>query len=391
MKSRAVALTERVIALVEAARAKTVAAVNLAMVYTYYEIGRQIVEEEQGGKRRAGYGETLLIDLSKKLTARFGRGWSVDNLQRMRQFFLLYSHQKIYATPLRKLENASSRRGDSQRMSDTDPTRAKRINTVYPIPEFTLSWSHYLKLMRIDDPDERAFYEIESRENNWSLRELQRQFDSSLYERLALSRDKKKVMDLARRGQVVERPEDAVKDPYILEFTGLPERANYTESDLETKLIDHLQEFMLELGKGFAFVGRQQRITFDEKHFFVDLVFFNRLLKCFVLVDLKRGELKHQDIGQMQMYVNYYDRVVKLSDENPTIGILLCHDKNDTLVEFSLPLEGNRIFASKYKTVLPSKTQLKRLISKDLDGDAPSLAASCQLLCKTHNRAKGNR
>ena len=388
MKSRTVALTERVIALVEAARAKTVAAVNLAMVYTYYEIGRQIVEEEQGGKRRAGYGETLLIDLSKKLTARFGRGWSAENLRKMRSFFLMYSHQQIYATPSRKLGNASSRQGASPK-STTVLWKSDSADSA--TPTFTLSWSHYLKLMRIDDPDERAFYEIESRENNWSLRELQRQFDSSLYERLALSRDKKKVMDLARRGQVVERPEDAVKDPYILEFTGLPERANYTESDLETKLIDHLQEFMLELGKGFAFVGRQQRITFDEKHFFVDLVFFNRLLKCFVLVDLKRGELKHQDIGQMQMYVNYYDRVVKLSDENPTIGILLCHDKSDTLVEFSLPLEGNRIFASKYKTVLPSKTQLKRLISKDLDGDAPPLAASCQLLCKTHNRAKGNR
>jgi predicted nuclease of restriction endonuclease-like (RecB) superfamily len=293
----------------------------------------------------------------------------VPNLKNIRLFYVVYS----------------------KRITDAEPTRAKRINTVYPIPEFTLSWSHYLKLMRIDDPDERAFYEIESRENNWSLRELQRQFDSSLYERLALSRDKKKVMDLARRGQVVERPEDAVKDPYILEFTGLPERASYTESDLEAKLIDHLQEFMLELGKGFAFVGRQQRITFDEKHFFVDLVFFNRLLKCFVLVDLKRGELKHQDIGQMQMYVNYYDRVVKLSDENPTIGILLCHDKSDTLVEFSLPTEGNRIFASKYKTVLPSKTQLKRLISKDLAANPSPCAPNCQLLCKTHNRAKGNR
>ena len=362
MKSRAAALSERVIALIEESRRKTVAAVNLAMVYTYYEIGRQIVEEEQGGRRRAGYGETLLIDLSKKLTARFGRGWSAENLRKMRSFFLMYSHQQIYAAPLRKLGNASSRQGASSKST----TVLWKSGSADPsAPTFTLSWSHYLKLMRIDDPDERAFYEIESRENNWSLRELQRQFDSSLYERLALSRDKKKVMDLARRGQVVERPEDAVKDPYILEFTGLPERTNYTESDLEARLIDHLQEFMLELGKGFAFVGRQQRITFDEKHFFVDLVFFNRLLKCFVLVDLKRGELKHQDIGQMQMYVNYYDRVVKLADENPTIGILLCHDKSDTLVEFSLPEKGNRIFASKYRTVLPSKAQLKRLVAQD--------------------------
>jgi len=328
-------LTDRIIALIEESRRKTVAAVNFAMVYTYYEIGRQIVEEEQGGKRRAGYGEKIIEELSAKLTARYGRGWSVENLTLMRKFFMVYSP------------------GES-------------VNTVYEIPKFTLSWSHYLKLMRIDDPAERSFYEIEARENNWSLSELQRQFDASLYERLALSRNKKKVLELARRGQVVEHPEDAVKDPYILEFTGLPERAVYTESDLETQLIDHLQEFMLELGKGFAFVGRQQRISFDERHFFVDLVFFNRLLKCFVLVDLKRGELRHQDIGQMQMYVNYYDRAVKLPDENPTIGILLCHDKSDTLVEYSLPKENNRIFASKYRTVLPSKAQLKRLVARDL-------------------------
>ena len=229
-----------------------------------------------------------------------------------------------------------------------------------------MSWSHYLKLMRIDDPNERAFYEIEAQSNHWSLRELQRQFDSSLYERLALSRNKKKVLELARRGQVVEKPEDAMKDPLVLEFTGLQEKAAYSETDLESKLIDHIQEFMLELGKGFTFVGRQQRISFDERHFRIALVFFNRILKCFVLVDLKRGDLKHQDIGQMQMYVNYYDREMRLPGENPTIGILLCHDKSDALVEYSLPKDNRQIFARQYRTVLPSKAQLKTLMERHL-------------------------
>ncbi len=353
-------LSDRVIALIEEARRKTVAAVNLAMVYTYYEIGRQIVEEEQGGKRRAGYGEKLIADLSVRLTARFGRGWSEPTLWRMRQFYLLYSNS---LNGCERIDASTNSLNGVERIGKSATALWK-----CGAPKFTLSWSHYLKLMRIDDPAERSFYEIEARENNWSLRELQRQFDASLYERLALSRNRKKVRELARRGQIIERPEDAVKDPYVLEFTGLPERAAYTESDLETQLIDHLQEFMLELGKGFTFVGRQQRLTFDEKHFFVDLVFFNRLLKCFVLVDLKRGELRHQDIGQMQMYVNYYDRKVKLADENPTIGILLCHDKSDTLVEYSLPERDKRIFASKYKTLLPSKAQLKRLVAKDWGG-----------------------
>lgn len=223
-----------------------------------------------------------------------------------------------------------------------------------------MSWSHYLKLMRISDPDERSFYEIEATQNHWSLRELERQFDSSLYERLALSRNKEQILQLSKKGQIIEKPQDLLKDPYILEFTGLPELPDYTENTLEQKIIDNLQTFLLELGKGFAFVGRQVRITFDEEHYFIDLVFYNRLLQAFVLIDLKRGKLKHQDIGQMQMYVNYYDREMKLESENPTIGLLLCADKTDAVVEYSLPLNNNQIFASKYKTVLPSKEQLKK-------------------------------
>ncbi len=221
--------------------------------------------------------------------------------------------------------------------------------------------------MRIDNPEERSFYEIEARENNWSLRELQRQFDSSLYERLQLSRDKDGIKALAKQGQIIESPKDVIKDPYILEFLGLDELPQYSESELEQRLIDHLQTFLLELGKGFTFVGRQVRFTFDEQHFRVDLVFYNRLLRAFVLIDLKRGTLKHQDLGQMQMYVNYYDRFVKTDDENSTIGILLCTDKSDAMVEITLPQDNNQIFASKYQTYLPSKEELQKLIEDNLN------------------------
>ena len=221
--------------------------------------------------------------------------------------------------------------------------------------------------MRIENPEERKFYEIESIKNNWSLRELRRQFDTSLYERLALSRDKKAIKELSEKGQIIEKPKDTLKDPYILEFIGLPENEKYSESELEQKIIDKLEHFLLELGKGFTFVGRQVRFTFDEEHFRVDLVFYNRLLQCFVLIDLKIGKLTHQDLGQMQMYVNYYDRFVKLDTENKTIGIILCKDKKDTLVEITLPENNEQIYASKYQTVLPSKKELKQLIENKIN------------------------
>jgi predicted nuclease of restriction endonuclease-like (RecB) superfamily len=238
--------------------------------------------------------------------------------------------------------------------------------------EFYLSWSHYLKLMRIENEDERHFYEIEAAKNGWSLSELKRQYNSSLYECLVLSTDKDKVYRLALQGQTVETAKDAVKDPYVLEFLGLPELPEYSETDLETRIIDHLQQFLLELGTGFAYIGRQVRFTFNEEHFRVDLVFYNRLLRCFVLFDLKIGELKHQDIGQMQMYVHYYDRMVKLPEENPTIGIILCKDKNNAVVEMTLPEDNAQIFASKYETVLPSKEALQKLLAEQT-GDEASL------------------
>ena len=231
--------------------------------------------------------------------------------------------------------------------------------------QFKLSWSHYVKLSRISDSDERKFYEIEAVKNNWSLRELERQFDSALYTRLSLSRDKDKVLELSQKGQIIEKPQDLIKDPYILEFIGLPEQSSYSENELEEKLISKLENFLLELGNGFTFVGRQKRISFDEQHFYIDLVFYNRLLKCFVLIDLKIGKLKHQDIGQMQMYVNYYDREMKLDDENKTIGIVLCQEKNQSLVEYTLPEDNEQIFASTYKTVLPSKEEFIKILEEE--------------------------
>ena len=319
----------KIASILEESRKFVATTVNTAMVQTYFEIGRLIVEEEQHGNVRAEYGKETLKNLSIKLTANYGKGFSVTNLKQMRDFYLTYQIR--------------------QTVSD----------------QFTLSYSHYLFLMRIDNPDERKFYEIESSQNNWSLRELKRQFDSALYERLSLSKDKEKVKSLAVQGQIIENPCDIVKDPYVLEFLGLPEKAYYSESELESRLIEKLENFLLELGKGYTFVGRQVRLSFEEKHFFVDLVFYNRLLQCFVLIDLKIGELTHQDLGQMQMYVNYYDRFVKLDHENKTIGIILCKKKSDSLVEITLPEDNNQIFASKYQTVLPNKEDLIKLIQAE--------------------------
>ena len=338
---------EQVIQLFKNAKSSVTAAVNMTMVYSYYEAGRMIVEEEQNGKERAEYGKYTLKELSVRLTEKLGKGFSYDNLKLMRKFYIEFSKDQIRETVFPQSENLPK-------------TKEGR--------KFYLSWSHYLVLMRIKNIDERHFYEIETYKNQWSKRELARQYSSSLYERLALSRNKDKVMKLALEGQIIEKPEDIFKDPYVLEFTGLPELAVYSESELETRIIDNLQKFLLELGRGFTYVGRQVRFTFEEEHYRVDLVFYNRLLRCFVLFDLKIGQLKHQDIGQMQMYVNYYDRKIKLEDENPTIGIILCKDKKDAIVEMTLPEDNNQIFASKYQTVLPSKEELKNIIEdKDLE------------------------
>lgn len=330
----------QIVDLLQSARNNVVHTINQTMVTTYFEIGRKIVEEEQNGKDRAEYGKRLLKDLSKVLTSEFGKGFSVTNIQQMRSFYLSYQKQQTLSV---KSEN----------------TNQQTLSV-----DFKLSWSHYLKLMRIDDETERKFYEIEAAKNNWSVRELERQYDSALYTRLVLSRDKEKVKELSEKGLLVKKPRDAVKDPYILEFLGLPEYSLFSESQLEQELIDKLEHFLLELGNGFTFVARQKRISFEGKHFWIDLVFYNRFLKCFVLIDLKIGELKHQDLGQMQMYVNYFDREVRLEDETKTIGIILCKDKIESVVEYTLPENNEHIFASKYKTVLPSKDELKQLITE---------------------------
>lgn len=327
------------------ARKNAKTAVNISMVYAYYEIGRMIVEEEQQGENRAAYGKQLLKELSAYLTENCGKGFSVGNLKNIRQFYKVYSSDQIGETVFSQFEN---------------------LPAVSTGRKFFLSWSHYLKLMRIDDVDERHFYEIECMKNNWSLREFQRQFDSALYQRLMLSTEKDAVKQLSEKGQIIEKSSDLVKDPYVLEFLGLEEKSKYSESDLETRIIDNLQAFLLELGAGYTFVARQKRFTFNESHFRVDLVFYNRLLRCFVVFDLKIGTLKHQDLGQMQMYVNYYDRYEKQEDENPTIGVLLCQDKEDSLVELTLPKDSN-IYASKYQLYLPDKKMLQKKLQEWVD------------------------
>ena len=324
-------LYSKVSILLEKSRINLRKTVNTFMVSTYFEVGKLIVEEEQNGEERAKYGKNIIENLSKKLTKEYGKGFSRRNLEYMRKFYSAYSIT----------QTASA--------------------------EFKLSFSHYLILMRMENIEERNFYEIEAVNNDWSLAELQRQFNSALYERLVLSRDKEKVKELSLEGQIIEKPKDLIKDPYILEFLGLDELSKYSENDLETAIISRIEKFIMELGKGFLFQGRQVKFSFEEEHFFVDLVFYNRILKCFVLIDLKIGKLKHQDIGQIQMYVNYYDRYVKMDDENKTIGIIICKEKNDTLVEITLPEGNEQIFASKYLTILPSKEELKKIVDEEVD------------------------
>lgn len=338
--------------LIQEAQKNIVRNVNTTMIFTYFQIGRMIVEEEQKGKERAEYADKTLKQLSRDLNKEFGRGYSVDNLERCRKFYFTY-HSRISASVMRKL-NSSSKSAATMRKSKTTESAPET-----EIP-FTLSWTHYVQLLKIEDEDERNFYEIEAASNNWSVRELQRQYNAALYERVAASRDKEGVKEMATRGQIIEKPTDILKSHYVLEFLDLKEDNRYSESDLESAIINKLEHFMLELGKGFLFEGRQRRFTFEGDSFFVDLVFYNRLLRCFVLFDLKIGKLTHQDIGQMQMYVNYYDRMVKTEHENPTIGIILCKEENKTVVEFTLPENNNTIFAKEYKQVLPSKADLKK-------------------------------
>ena len=344
-------LFNRISELIEQSRRQVAMAINVAEVYTKYEIGHHIIENEQQGNSRAEYGKGVLKELSARLTERFGSGWSVDTLEKCRKFYSVYS---ISATLQRKLPGKKS--ATPQRISSTPQMKSELPHDT--TPSFSLSWNHYQVLMRIPNPDERSFYEIESHQQQWSVRQLKRQVGSNLYERLALSRDKDEVMRLAQEGQTVEKPSDIIKNPITLEFLGLKPDSAYTESNLEKAIISKLQQFLLEFGKGFLFEARQKRFTFEERNFYVDLVFYNRLLQCYVLIDLKTGDLTHQDLGQMQMYVNYYDRYVRQDFEKPTIGILLCETANNALVELTLPEEAN-IYAQQYTLYLPDKTLLQ--------------------------------
>jgi predicted nuclease of restriction endonuclease-like (RecB) superfamily len=349
-------LFERISSLIDRARTYAISAVKIAEVKTRYEVGRYILEDEQQGER-AKYGEQVLKQLSVRLMERYGADWTYDTLVRCRKFYQAYANASIVATPLLQLENQGEA-PDSKQVADCSNGVAS-----IQLPRFILSWSHYLILMRIENIEARSFYELECAQQQWSVKQLSRQVGSSLYERLALSRKRDEVLRLAQEGQTVEKPEDIIKNPLTLEFLGLKPEAAYTESKLENAIISKIQQFLLELGKGFLFEARQKRFTFDERNFYVDLVFYNRLLKCYVLIDLKTGDLTHQDLGQMQMYVNYYDRYVKQDFENPTIGILLCSEKSDALVELTMPKDSN-VYASQYSLYLPDKTLLQRKLKE---------------------------
>ena len=354
MESETHTLYGQIRELILSARKAVSHSVDSIQVLTNFETGRLIVEHEQKGVKRAEYGKQTLKELSKKLSNEFGRGYSLTNLKIMRQFYLM-NKTRIGQTASGQLPPLLK----GQTVSDLLPAQGKIETARTASAKFTLSWSHYVFLMAVDNAEERRFYEIEAAQQNWSIRELKRQFNSGLYERLALSRDKEGVRELAQEGQIVSTPKDLLKDPYVLEFLNLDEKAKYSESDLESAIINKLEHFLLELGKGFLFEARQKRFTFDEDHFFIDLIFYNRLLRSYVLIDLKIGKLTHQDLGQMQMYVNYFDRYVKLNDEHSTIGIILCKKKHDALVEITLPKDAN-IHASEYQLYLPSEEELKQ-------------------------------
>ncbi len=318
---------ENIRLILEEARSHAYRAVNFAMVTAYWNIGKVIVEEEQKGKTRAEYGRFLLTELSMRLTKDYGKGFNQTNLIYMREFYLKF---KIY--------------------------HALRDE---------LTWTHYRLLLKIENENARNFYMIETINNRWSTRDLDRQIDSLLYERLALSRDKKKVKELSAKGQIVRNPEDVIKDPYVLEFLGIKENEKHAESSMESLLIEKLKAFLLELGKGFSFIARQKRISVGGDDFYIDLVFYNHLLKCFVLIDLKSGKLTHQDIGQMDFYVRYYENEEKGEGDNSTIGLILCSSKNESMAKYTLLEESRQVFASKYKFCLPTEAELKKAISEE--------------------------
>jgi predicted nuclease of restriction endonuclease-like (RecB) superfamily len=362
-------LYHRIREILESARAGVARSVNTAQVVAHWLIGQEIVEEEQRGKRRAGYGEKLLRDLSSRLTTELGKGFSVDNLELCRRFFLEYPALLVND------KSDAVRRKSSNLLPGTNLAIRHAVSGESWQPgqlNPNLSWTHYRTLLRVSRSEARAFYEIEALKNNWSARELERQINSLLYERLALSKDKKGLLRLATKGQEIQQPGDVFKDPVMIEFLGLPESPRLVESRLEHSLIDNLQSFLLELGKGFAFVARQERITLDGDHFYIDLVFYHAVLKCYVLIDLKVGKLTHADLGQLQFYVNYFDRERRTEGDNPTLGLILCTDKNDAVVQYTLgPEQEQQIFTSRYKLHLPTEAELQAEIRREMKKFAP--------------------
>lgn len=362
-------LYERIRQILESARTNMARTVNTTQVVANWLIGREIVEEEQKGERRAVYGEQLIAELSEKLQKDFGIGYGTTNLKLFRQFFLAYP-SFLKGRIGHTLSDQSLSAGETQvttilanptEIGHTPCDQLWEPGLLHP----NLSWSLYRHLVRVESSNARAFYEIEAIRNNWSARELERQINSLLYERLALSKDKKGLMRLAKKGQI-QRPVDVFKDPVVMEFLGLPASPKLVESELEQALINNLQSFLLELGKGFAFVSRQERITLDGDHFYIDLVFYHTVLKCYVLIDLKVGKLAHQDLGQIQLYVNYFDRERRTEGDNPTLGLILCTDKNDAVVRYTLgPDQEKKIFASRYKLYLPTEAELQAELRRE--------------------------
>lgn len=364
-------LYDRIRLILESARTNAARTVNTTQVISNWLIGREIVEDEQAGVRKAEYGRKVISDLSKKLQQEFGSGYSATNLKLFRQFFIEYPElfSKAIGHTLRSQLPTSDKKSLSVlidipiEIGHTLCDQSWKPGQIH----FNLSWSIYRYLLRVDKPEARAFYEIEAIKNNWAARELERQINSLLYERLALSTDKKGLMKLATKGHEVRKPEDVFKDPMVIEFLGLPESPKLVESTLEQALISNLRSFLLELGKGFAFVARQERLTLDGDHFYIDLVFYHTILKCYVLIDLKTGKMTHQDLGQLQLYVNYYDRERRTDGDNPTLGLILCTDKNDAVVRYTLgPDQQKKIFASRYKLYLPTEAELKAELRREI-------------------------
>jgi len=358
-------LYERIALILDEARSRVARTVNTAIVRAYWLVGREIVEVEQQGAERAGYGEGLMKQLAARLARRFGKGFSLASIKRMRQFYLAFPRDSALgatedekgSTPL-----SLSLEGDGAPKGATLLSLLPGSAALFPP---MLAWSHYLVLLRVARPEARAFYEIEAARESWSVRELERQVAALLFERLAMNKNAERVLALAREGQQVSVPSDVLKDPFVLEFLGLSESSTTQERDLEQVIIDRLEDFLLELGKGFCFVARQKRVTLDGDHFYVDLVFYNRLLRCFVLVDLKLGKLTHQDLGQMQMYVNYFDRFQRADHEAKTIGIVLCSDKNDAMVRITLPDDNEQILAARYQMYLPTEDELRAELERE--------------------------